>query len=358
METLRSLGRGSLAILLKILLVVLPVSIALSLAVGSPAALKDAISSSGIYESFVGAVLDKSVREATDENTRKLLSDPGVQNAVKQSFTPEVLRGTTEPVADGVFNWLEGRTPEPVFSIDLSQPRQKLTDNLAAYATKRAETLPPCTLTQLRNLPENPDILSIPCLPPGVNAAQAAEEFAGRVLTSAELIKNPVVTNQTLLGTQSQAFRDSPAPAVYQAFKRSPWLLGVLTILAGLGLVLLHHDRRRGLRAVAVSLAGCGVFLLAGVLLYLFYFRRIGLEGGISVDAVFQEAIIRGFRHAADNLNRIIALIAGGYVLAGLVTLLLLRRGAKPSGNHSSDMPSNSSEPQAKEPNTTIPTSE
>lgn len=312
---------------MKIGLVALPVVIGL-VTVAAPNQIKEALRSSGVYDTFVDSVLDQSRVQATDANTKSLLADTGVRNSVNQSFTPKVLQNSTEQVVDGYFGWLGGETAEPIFRIDLTGARQNLTNNLQVYAEQKARTLPACTFQQLRQLPAQPDILTIPCLPPGIDIKAAAAQFGQDVIGSSDFLKDPVITNETLRSTNEQGggFKGSPAPDVYQLLRLSPWILGGLLLCFGVGLIFLHDNHRKGLRSVAITLVGCAAFLLLGVLLYIFFFRSLIVSTPTIDNAVFQQALVGGLTHVADGLNRIIGIFSGAYLLTGLAILLVLRR--------------------------------
>lgn len=318
----------------KLLLLLLPVVFALTLVLGNPDSVKKVLKQSGAYDKFVDVTLDNSQKEADDPQTKQLLSDPEIRSVIEQSIPPELLARSTEPVIQGFYDWLQGKTDEPQFSIDLSEAKDSLAINLGAYAEKRAEGLPICTLQQLRTVDFN-NFLALPCRPPGTSPQQIGQQFSQQLVGDAKFLNDPVITNETIAKDNNGRTFGSDTneiPKIYQAVQAGKWVLLGLAIGLALILVFAHRDRRAGVRHVAWALLLAGVFFAILIVVYALTFGRApSLEGTNSIAALQLEAA----KVLITDLNKITMWFAGAYIAIGGGLLLYLRKGSSPKAGES-----------------------
>lgn len=312
-------------LLFKICLVVLPVVFAVTLVFGSPDSIEKALKESRVYDQFVTVVLDSSKEQATEPGAQQLLNDPGIRAAIEESFPAELLERSTTTVIGGVFAWLQGDTPEPQFVVDFTEAKTSLITNLKEVAEKRAAGLPECTVEQLQTLDPNTDFLSLPCRPPGFDVKQASDQFGQQILHDVEFLNKPVISHQTLAKEGQPLISEDlqQLPKAYQAAQAAKWV--ALAIVTGLGLVLVfaRHDRRAGLRHIAWAMLGAGVFLGITLAVYWFAFDQAN-KTVAGVDAT-RAMVLDGAQVLMTDLNQIILMFSGAYMLVGGGILLTLR---------------------------------
>ena len=301
---------------------------------GSPASIENALKESRVYEQFVTVVLDSSEEQARDNDAKQILSDPQVRAAIEKSFSPSLLERSTSAVINGVYKWLQGDTAEPAFVVDFSEAKTSLVSNLTDVAKKRASGLPECTVAQLQSLSPNTDLLSLPCLPPGFDINQASDQFSQQILSDVEFLDKPVITNETLAKDgQPLIGKDlEQLPKAYQAAQAAKWI--ALALVAGLGLLLIfaRHDHRAGLRHVAWAMLGVAVFWGITLAMYWFAFDQAN-KTVAGIDAT-RAMVLDGAQVIMRDLNKVIGIFAGAYLLLGGGVLIFLRMRQKP-GNSS-----------------------
>ncbi len=320
----------------KLLILILPVLFGIAIVLGSPNTIQDALKESRVYDQIVDVALDNSRDSANDSNTKTLLSDPEIRAAVQKSITPQVLEQSTGSVVDGIYGWLQGNTAEPTFSIDLSDAKNGLSKNFAAYAEKRAAALPICTVAQLQTINFQDDLLSLPCRPPGTNVAEVGQQFSEQLLSNIDLLDKPIITSQTIKDENNgrSIVADANAlPDLYSAVQAGKWIVLGVTIALGLLLIFARRNRKAGMRHVAWALIGTATFFIIALLVYWFVFDRAN-QGKANADAI-QAMWLDGGKAILRNFNEIVSWFIGTYLVIGGGMLLALRihtRKTKPAG--------------------------
>lgn len=228
---------------------------------GSPKPVKEILADSGIYGSVVGSALDQAKKTAGN-GTEVSLIDPAIKKAAEESFNPQVVQSSTESVIDGVYHWLEGKSPQPDFNIDLTSVKTTFAEKVGQAAQTRAATLPICTTA-----PVTTDPFSATCLPPRLTPAQVGEQAKNTVLAGQGFLEHPNITYSNIKSddpSQQNIFDNQlkDAPKRYQMLKKAPIILGVLAVLAIVVIIFLSESRRKGLRRVGITLIMAGAFML------------------------------------------------------------------------------------------------
>lgn len=330
MQLLRSALRIISGGLFRLCLLFLPPLLAGVMIFGSPKHIEQALTQSGAYDNFVTAVLDESAKASqTDPQAQLLLQDSGVREAVISTFPPQLLRTYTESVIHGTYDWLTGRTTKPSFTIDLSQPKQQLATDLTAYVTQRANTLPACTTEQLSTLPAELNMLNIPCLPPGFDIRQAAQQFSDDVMRNTDFLQNAQLTADSLpkdsTGTALYAEQLSTMPIIFQWTMLLPWIYAIGAFVCGALFVWTSTQRKAALRSIAWTLVVSGAFWLMGVLSYaLLVHDAPQLPTTITNDA-FRTSMSTLFTSLSTQFNKILGFVGIGYVIVGTVGVVATR---------------------------------
>ena len=318
----------------KLLLLLIPIIFALITILGTPTHIEGALKESRVYDQIIGVVIDNSRKDAKDKNTKDVLSQPEVQAAAEKAFNPAVLQGATENFLNGMYAWVQGKTPEPQFTIDLTTPKNDFVKGVTDYAKKRADSLPVCTLQQLRQLNPNTDLLSVPCLPPGTNTQAEADKFAASFQTGADFLDKPVITNETLTKNndgKSISENLSAVPKAYKAIQAAKWLLLVFTVLLGTLLIFGRKNRRAGIRHVAWGLLGIATFLIIAQIIYWFVFDKVNTSG--TDNTATEVMVLDGVKALIREFNQALFWFIGAYVVIGAGLLVFLRTKFSPVAN-------------------------
>jgi hypothetical protein len=270
-------------LLFKLALVSLALTGAVTMSFSSSETLKDSAADSGLYDGAVDTALDIAADEAEkqsqDISGNIDLDHPEVREAANKALPPDRVKDAAEEFIDGMYLWLNGESDQPIFSIDLSESKSIFINELANRAVERFEALPVCTFQQLRSLDPDMDPLDAPCRPPNVSSAKVRNDVVNE-LENNELIRDPVITPEKFTqGQDEQLFSDfEHIRTGFQGVGMLPWILGPLAGLLAVLLIALHKTRRRGIRSVAIIMAGAGVFILVSSLVVSY------LSGGVRLN--------------------------------------------------------------------------
>ncbi len=327
-------ARGISSLVLKLSLFSFALAIAALLVFGQPTAIKKALSDSNIYTHATNSVIDSTKkgesREGGDQNLS--LDAPEIRAAANEAFSPSLLKDSAEKIIDGTYRWLNKETAQPDFVIDLSATRQTLAQRLGDYASTRYASLPPCNQAQIQELSgQDIDSLSVPCQIPGVSPADSKQKVVNQIASSDEFLGSPVISADSLPKDESgKPFFEkfSQAPDTLEKLRLLPWVFGVLSLVSALALVFAHASKRAGLKSIAVTLLGTGIFLLVGALIIGFIFSRINQPGNgmnQNVSAEMRASLFAALGSLNSALQKIIVLFAAGYIAVGGAGLLALR---------------------------------
>ena len=267
MDTVKKLALGILSPLFIVLLFAWAFDVGFVRTATHPGTVKRLVSESGIYDSVIPSVLQQTKSIQTDVGTISA-SDPAIQKAANQAITPQFIKQNTEASIDNVYKWLDGDIAHPDFKIDLSGAKTSFADNVASAVTQRLGTLPACTTAQSVALTAGGqfDAINAPCLPRGVTAADAAAQVRNSLTSGKDFLDNTNISAANIKNAGSnQSVFDGQlknAPKQYQRAKKTPLILGILTILTGTGIVFLSSSWQKGLRHVGINLVVIGVLML------------------------------------------------------------------------------------------------
>lgn len=230
--------------------------------VGTPAPIKKTLADSGVYDSVVGSLLSQA-KTSTGSSGEVSLTDPLVQKAASQTFTPQYLKTQTESFLDSTYQWLNGVTPSPDFKLDVTSLKTSLADNVASGVKERLTGLPVCA-TGFN--PASFDPLTATCLPKGITPTSAANDVRSTLTSGQGFLDDPNISANDIKqdGSSQSVFADQlkQVPDAFALVKKSPYILAGLAILAATAVIFLSSTKQKGLRRVGVSLITVGVIVL------------------------------------------------------------------------------------------------
>lgn len=301
--------------------------IAFNAVFGTPEPLKQALDSSHVYDA-----LGSSLTSSGGPNGQQLADTPEVQQATKQAVDSKTAKKTIEQFVDGTYHWLNGKTAQPDFRIDLTGPVNTFKQSLTSLAEAKLQALPPCTEEQLQNIDINTITYdSLPCLPPGIDIHQLAQQSVDNTAVNNTFLQNPIVTADTLPKDKAgkNAFqRAYAAPAAFQVVKDMTPFVGILALVAAGLIFWLRKDWLASLKIIGVSLVIDGVFLVAGGFLVDLAFSLLHKqEAAFSTGAT--RAISEMIGTLAHDITKFLYSFGSLYLLlaiAGLVAVHIIRK--------------------------------
>lgn len=307
-----------------------------------PGKIKQIINDSGAYNSVVSGLLDQAKTVSSSDGGSVQLSDPIVRAAADKSITPTYIRQNTETFIDSIYRWLDGKSATPDFLIDLTTVKTQFADNVATSLQPQLAALPVCPAgTNVTSF----DAFSATCLPRGVTAQQAASKVKDDILGGKGFLDNPTLTAKDVKSSNNNqsVFNDKlkDAPRVYQDVKKSPIIMALLVLVAGIGIIFLSATKRLGLRKVGTSL------LVIGVIMLLFawglnHFTDKGLDKINLNNAVLEEKVKIVARDIIQEVDKTYWIIGGAYLVVGgfsLASAAFLFKGGRGSKGHGPKTP-------------------
>jgi hypothetical protein len=299
--------------------------------VGSPIPVKKILSDSGIYGSVVSGALDQA-QKTSSAGGEVTLTDPAIKKAAQESFSPQVVQNSSEKVIDGIYNWLDGKTAQPDFNVDLTNVKTTFAEKIGQAATDRAAALPKCTAP-----PASTDPFSVTCLPPSLTPAQVGEQAKNDVLTGQGFLDHPDITASSVKSSNGQPLFEKAklqnAPKQYQRAKKTPFILAILSILAILAVIFLSATRKIGLRRIGMILTIIGALML----LFAWGINRVATHNVIPKlgldNNVLRSSVQKLATEIVHNVQQNYIMFGGIYLALGIAALIIsMMMGKKTAG--------------------------
>lgn len=311
-----------LSLLLLVTLLGAAFSISFNRTLGQPEKVKTYLAESRIYDHFVAYVAKQASKsEGDDHSDTVLLSNTAVRAVAKTSFPSKLIQKGADTVIDANYAWLEGKTPKPRFIVDLSKAKETFAQKVGRIVKGYTATLPVCKGEQAARQ-KNADPLAATCRPKNLTPAQAGARTTARLSKTGDFLSNPVITARALDPKGNQKERPyyeklSQLPAAYQSAKRSPFILGGLSVLFALGIVFIAVTRRKGLRRLGFVLALAGVVLVATKFSTDFALNK-------AKNSLFNNNVVGELQESlTDFVHRVISSMARTDLLSGIGLLVL-----------------------------------
>lgn len=230
--------------------------------VGDPAYVKSLLATSGVYNNFVDSALQTATTQSSPNNADAKAQIEQLTPVVKQAITPEVLQSITEQFINGTSNWLNGKSAQPDFVINLAPIRATLIQAGTDSAYNRVVDLPICP----RGVIPVSDPFNATCRPAGqitkADLQPGIEQFVGQL----PFFDKNTLTYQTITAVKDGQTPTKPLPAeipvAYKWAKTSPYIIGFLALLSIGIIVLLKRDHMRAWKTVGHTFLVTGIVLV------------------------------------------------------------------------------------------------
>lgn len=290
-------------------------------AIVNPDNIKTALNDNNVYQEIIPAVLDSAeFNEATAQSGDLPIKEPWVREAIQKAFPKADLEQKSDAIIDGTFNWLEGETDRPQFTIDLTANKQQFGQEVGAYAQNRLAGLPRCTTA---DIPTEVDAYRITCLPFGADPAVISASLTQQIQSDESFIEDPVISSDDLRPddpTQDPFEQLKSVQSFYENHDLLMWALPLITLLFAVGGYFLSTDRLLALRRLYRS------FFISAVGLLLFFlfltFGSDGVLGNIATDPVAKDIFVPVFSSLTDQARNVYLVFT--IVAAALGTALLV----------------------------------
>lgn len=302
-------------------------SIVFSAVLSNKQNLKDSLTSSGIYNSFVDSIINANVDESNQTLSSLPLQDQKVRDIVSKSFSPQILKTQTDTVIDNIYTWLNGESEKLAFQYDFTQSRATMNTALATYAADRVMALPEC-----EESPQELNVFTIQCRPSNINAEFIRTQTLND-LEASELLKDTIITQDDLPRTADNITLDQKyafVPTIYQLMRFClPVSIALFTLLSVV-YIYIRKPWQKGLRAYGKDLFSNGVMLIILTALFGYVIPKYTDSYGISGN---ETAAL--FNHASNTyihkIDIVVINIAIQLAAVGLGLLLILRINRKTS---------------------------
>lgn len=322
---------------------------------GQPDSVKNLISGSGIYNDIVKSALDQAAKSGGTDSA--LFSSPVVANAANKAFSPQFLQTSTNQAIDGIYRWLEGKTPTPDFKINLTGAKTNFAEYVGQAAEEGATRLPRCSITTLSSLSSSSlsDPLNADCLPPGITPAEVGAQARSQILNAQGFMDNPTITASDLKGSapNQTIFTDQlkQLPVSYRLAKQTPYILILLSLLLSAAVVFLYADRLKGLRHAGIIVLLVGLVLLA-LAAGLSTISHRAIQPAINTNSSLIQAdiqrLVNELVRSAEHTLEIFGAIYGIGGLAAIIAPPFIRRKAEKQPERFSAQPKAKEEISAK----------
>jgi hypothetical protein len=228
--------------------------------------IKSILTQSNLYEKLPPAIYDSSA-ENNNRQTFAPLDDPQVREIALDTFTPAVAQNNIENLIDGTYDWLEGKTNQPEFVLDVKDTKDQFANRVGDYAKEKSTSLPDCSFSQLQKIQNSEEfnIFTANCVPPFISPQVIDQQTASAIKQSDE-----VLGDGTLKASELENARGEPLfknldniPDTFSAVKFTPLILLAFSSLLIFALLKVSKNKTEGLKRVSrwVGLAGVLIFL-------------------------------------------------------------------------------------------------
>lgn len=301
---------------------------------GTPTALKSTLDKSGVYDSTVKQIAEEATDAATTNNDLGVSADT-VKRAATDSFSATAVQTDIEKTIDSTYAWLDGSTERPNITLDLTPYVSRFTQSVGDQAAQRAKGLPPCTLEEVKKLdPNNINLSTISCLPPGVSPTSVQSAVVDKLVGSNEFLKDPVLTTDSLpkdAEGKTAIDRAHNVPTAFQWSLRAPRIfagLALVCVVITIALTYRINEWRPAVRRLAKALPTVGIFLGITAVVTRLLFSHFTKPDGLVTKLAggdFKDAII-AFMNSLQLLytDKLIA-FAAIYLIIGVLVLVAMR---------------------------------
>lgn len=290
------------------------------------------IEKSGTYQKLPDALLTRAqtLQQTRGENVVDY-SNPIVKDAAKTALSPNFIEQSSKEINDATFNWLQGESGSPEFSINLQPAKQIFVDTLAASLKSRYEALDSCGPAQI---PNSTDPFTIDCRPNiDISISSIIATESSKLMQSTDFLANAELTTQNILpteaGTKANPYTYSGMPTAYQALQTAPYALLALALLSGISVLFLASTKKSGVRKIGWR------FVLAGILsLLLINLGALGLtkiseaattQNTTAAITAYKDLVSAGITAVRNDSAKTLMSISIPVLLLGIILLITTR---------------------------------
>jgi hypothetical protein len=233
---------------------------------GEKQALKDVLIESGVYTSFVDAVIADNVKTSANQLSSLPLDDPEIQKIAKQAFSPTALKNETESFVDKLYEWLNGEADSLTFEVELNPQKEVFIEMVSTYAANRLVGLPTCETVSAQNT----TIFALSCRPENV-PLEFVKNQVHDDLEGSSFFKDIRFTQDDLPKTKSGAYIHQElafVPPVLRALRTSLWTFVAVFLLASALFVSVRRPLRKGFKLYGRDLLSNGGTLLVATVVF------------------------------------------------------------------------------------------
>lgn len=312
-------------------LYVLVTVIALYIVFARPIGVKQSFIETKAYERFVAETI--TAAEKANQNTSSApISDPNIQQIIKESFPPQKLQRETENVIDAAYAWLYGNAKEPAFSVDFSQNIEHMATRLSEYGINRLKSQPICEAYQ-----PTIDPFSATCRPAQFDYVTEKETLKNEIIKNNGIISKKVLTAADLPKTtdgKTLIQQYSYAPKLFSFMLFAPLIALSVTFASALIVVYLDRKKRAAVRSIGSNIISANLFLILSPIVYFyvlpFFFPSLGnssMSGG-------------GGAVLGDVINKVSIDFSNWLIKVGVaalfigISIILLERSTRPKSKY------------------------
>lgn len=225
----------------------------------TPDRVKNALTTSGIYDTFISDVLKQNEKEAQASEGEKIPTDqPEVKQIIQNAASPEFLKTQVENFLDDAYAWMSGDTPHLQLEIDLTEAKTKLIEGLAQHTTNRLNTMPVCEVSIATT---EFDPLTAECLPPGTDKQAAVTKIREEINKQ---FNDPVITQDDIKKDGSQSLEEQlqAVPKIYGNITLGLWIGALVIALLTAAIIWLSATRRDGLKKAGIVFTTTGAITI------------------------------------------------------------------------------------------------
>lgn len=324
MNTFRRFGLNVATFLFSVCISLIALLVSLHFVIDTPQPLKQVLSTSGIYDTPIQDVL------AGEEGLSSSLplTDPGVQQALKEAVPPAFLQRSSEQALDSVYSWVQGNASELNFSIDLNPVKTDFANNIARYVRQKLDALPPCTHL-IAPPTTSEEVLAMTCMPRGISSVTIANTARQEALDSRLFSENNTISPSTLKDRQGNPLTDRLAfiPTLHRYYVLSLYVLPLFAVVCAVAIFFWSITKRAGIKRIGWLLISAGIvsMIIAAIEVWFLHTGATLLGMPAATSPTIQDKLFFILETLASNLRSWWFGFGAGYALLGIVLLIILR---------------------------------
>lgn len=290
----------------------------------TPNYLLESAKNNGLYEAAAEELIQTTIQEQGNEVSGVAISDDRFKNALQNVITPELLQSQAEIIVLATYDWLEGDTDRPTFTLNVNNQREVLAGELARLAAEELESLPVCTSPGQVQVNSSENIPT--CKPPGFDLQETESDIKSALLNSADFFSETQISSEEIFNNDDNNQTQvnwQEGPRQFERAQNS-WIFGIVFVAFGVGIVALLSGSRRStvhlfsMQLLLVGLA-VGVPAMVGLLIGSSFIRPPN-------SSMLETAGFKMLEEFGADMVQLLFVFAGVCIAIGLGGLLLTKR--------------------------------